>query len=91
MRRHIASAASTAALSAPHNTQLNRVTLCPLPWPPRMHAGLTYGFTALGDQTGTTLPAAFLEVPYNTKSPYYRQGDGRGWWRLGGGLALPYL
>ncbi|PSC69722.1 pf07556 family [Micractinium conductrix] len=38
--------------------------------------GLTYGFTALGDQTGETLPAAFLKVPYNPKSPYYSYAGG---------------
>lgn len=45
--------------------------------------GLTYGFTALGDQTGTTLPSAFLKVPYDSESPYYRcERDGS---RGGGG------
>lgn len=29
--------------------------------------GLTYGFTALGDQTGMTLPAAFLKLPYDPR------------------------
>eukprot|EP00197_Chlamydomonas_leiostraca_P002188 CAMPEP_0202858004 /NCGR_PEP_ID=MMETSP1391-20130828/714_1 /ASSEMBLY_ACC=CAM_ASM_000867 /TAXON_ID=1034604 /ORGANISM="Chlamydomonas leiostraca, Strain SAG 11-49" /LENGTH=800 /DNA_ID=CAMNT_0049536869 /DNA_START=238 /DNA_END=2641 /DNA_ORIENTATION=- len=33
--------------------------------------GLTYGFTALGDQAGTMLPAAYLEVPGIPRSPYY--------------------
>lgn len=33
--------------------------------------GLTYGFAALGDMTGVTLPAAFLAVNYDSKSPYY--------------------
>ena len=43
-------------------------------------AGLTYGFTALGDQTGTTLPAAFLAVPWLSRSPYYSYA---GEWRVG--------
>lgn len=38
--------------------------------------GLTYGFTKLGDQTGTTLPAAYLEVPWLPKSPYYSYAGG---------------
>ncbi|KAI8476127.1 MAG: hypothetical protein J3K34DRAFT_516801 [Monoraphidium minutum] len=38
--------------------------------------GLTYGFTALGDQTGTTLPTAFLAVPYDPRSPYYSVAGG---------------
>lgn len=29
--------------------------------------GLTYGFTALGNQTGMTLPAAFLKLPYEPR------------------------
>jgi hypothetical protein len=29
--------------------------------------GLTYGFTALGNQTGMTLPAAFLQLPYEPR------------------------
>ena len=38
--------------------------------------GLTYGFTALGNQTGSTLPAAFLTVPYDPDSPYYSYAGG---------------
>ncbi len=38
--------------------------------------GLTYGFTRLGDLTGRTLPAAYLEVPYNPNSPYYSYAGG---------------
>ncbi|KAG2443441.1 hypothetical protein HXX76_001799 [Chlamydomonas incerta] len=33
--------------------------------------GLTYGFTALGDQAGTLLPAAYMAIPGEPKSPYY--------------------
>lgn len=33
--------------------------------------GLTYGFAALGDMTGTTLPLAFLKLPEDPRSPYY--------------------
>jgi hypothetical protein len=33
--------------------------------------GLTYGFAALGDMTGVTLPLAFLELPEDPRSPYY--------------------
>ncbi|KAG2443239.1 hypothetical protein HYH02_009312 [Chlamydomonas schloesseri] len=33
--------------------------------------GLTYGFTALGDQAGTLLPAAYMAVPGQPDSPYY--------------------
>ncbi|PNH01042.1 hypothetical protein TSOC_013096, partial [Tetrabaena socialis] len=33
--------------------------------------GLTYGFTALGDQAGTLLPAAYLEIDGEPLSPYY--------------------
>jgi hypothetical protein len=33
--------------------------------------GLTYGFAALGDMTGVTLPSSFLALPYDPKSPYY--------------------
>lgn len=33
--------------------------------------GLTYGFAALGDMTGITLPASFLALPDDPKSPYY--------------------
>jgi hypothetical protein len=40
--------------------------------------GLTYGFTALGDQTGTTLPAAYMAVPYDPR-----------WARLAGWGAAP--
>jgi hypothetical protein len=39
-------------------------------------AGLTYGFTALGNQTGTTLPASFLKVPGLPDSPYYSYAGG---------------
>lgn len=38
--------------------------------------GLAYAFTALGEQTGTTLPAAFLQVDYLPKSPYYSYAGG---------------
>ncbi|KXZ45044.1 hypothetical protein GPECTOR_59g652 [Gonium pectorale] len=38
--------------------------------------GLTYGFTALGDQAGTLLPAAYLEVDGEPKSPYYSYAGG---------------
>ncbi|WIA21511.1 hypothetical protein OEZ85_000714 [Tetradesmus obliquus] len=38
--------------------------------------GLTYGFAALGDMTGVTLPSAFLAVPYDPKSPYYNFAGG---------------
>lgn len=38
--------------------------------------GLTYGFTALGDQTGTTLPAAYREVPWYDWSPKYSYAVG---------------
>ena len=38
--------------------------------------GLTYGFTKLGDQTGYTLPAAYLTVSYDPKSPYYSYAGG---------------
>jgi hypothetical protein len=33
--------------------------------------GLTYGFAALGDMTGVTLPLAFLRLPEDPRSPYY--------------------
>ncbi|KAF5832814.1 hypothetical protein DUNSADRAFT_11187 [Dunaliella salina] len=33
--------------------------------------GLTYGFNALGNQAGTLLPAAYLDVEQEAKSPYY--------------------
>lgn len=33
--------------------------------------GLTYGFTALGDMTGTWLPTSFIQLPYAPGSPYY--------------------
>jgi hypothetical protein len=33
--------------------------------------GLTYGFSALGDMTGVTLPASFLAVAGDPSSPYY--------------------
>lgn len=33
--------------------------------------GLSYGFTALGDMTGTWLPSSFLKLPYAPGSPYY--------------------
>lgn len=33
--------------------------------------GLTYGFTALGDMTGTWLPSSFMKLPYAPGSPYY--------------------
>lgn len=38
--------------------------------------GLTYSFTKLGDQTGATLPAAFLTVARFSKSPYYSYAGG---------------
>ena len=38
--------------------------------------GLTYSFTKLGDQTGSTLPAAFLKLPNFPKSPYYSYAGG---------------
>lgn len=38
--------------------------------------GLTYSFTKLGDQTGLTLPAAFLQLPEFPKSPYYSYAGG---------------
>ncbi|KAI3426322.1 hypothetical protein D9Q98_008695 [Chlorella vulgaris] len=38
--------------------------------------GLTYGFTALGNQTGTTLPAGFLRVSYFPDSPVYSYAGG---------------
>lgn len=38
--------------------------------------GLTYGFTSIGDQVGTLLPAAFLEVLEEPASPYYSYGSG---------------
>ncbi len=41
-----------------------------------MCIGLTYGFTSLGSQTGTTLPASFLKVSYNPASPYYPYAGG---------------
>jgi hypothetical protein len=34
--------------------------------------GLTYGFTALGDQTGMTLPAAFMQLPYEPRCVWGR-------------------
>jgi hypothetical protein len=33
--------------------------------------GLTYGFSALSDITGTWLPTSFLALPYAPGSPYY--------------------
>lgn len=41
--------------------------------------GLTYGFAALGDMTGVTLPASFMAVDYDPKSPYYSFA-GKGHW-----------
>ncbi|GFR49173.1 hypothetical protein Agub_g11195 [Astrephomene gubernaculifera] len=38
--------------------------------------GLTYGFTALGDQAGTLLPAAYLQLEEEPKSPYYSYAGG---------------
>jgi len=38
--------------------------------------GLTYGFTALGDQSGLLLPAAFLETKESEGSPYFGYGAG---------------
>lgn len=38
--------------------------------------GLTYSFTKLGDQTGLTLPAAFMSLPDFPKSPYYSYAAG---------------
>ena len=33
--------------------------------------GLNFGFTSLGDQVGTLLPAAFIDTPNEADSPYY--------------------
>mmetsp|Transcript_35454 Transcript_35454/g.52074 ORF Transcript_35454/g.52074 Transcript_35454/m.52074 type:complete len:848 (+) Transcript_35454:92-2635(+) len=33
--------------------------------------GLNFGFTSLGDQVGTLLPAAFIETPSQEGSPFY--------------------
>eukprot|EP00967_Tisochrysis_lutea_P128556 scaffold219946_cov30-Tisochrysis_lutea.AAC.2 len=41
--------------------------ICPI----LFNLGLTYGFTALGNQAGTLLPAAYLSVEDEAKSPYY--------------------
>ncbi|WIA21356.1 hypothetical protein OEZ85_000577 [Tetradesmus obliquus] len=38
--------------------------------------GLTYGFTALGDMTGSTLPTSFLPVYYAPGSPVYSFAGG---------------
>jgi len=33
--------------------------------------GLTYGFTALGNQAGVLLPSAYIEVENEPRSPFY--------------------
>lgn len=39
--------------------------------------GLNWGFTSIGDQVGTLLPAAFLATPAEPEnSPYYSYGNG---------------
>jgi len=38
--------------------------------------GLSFGFTALGDQSGVLLPSAFLETSSFPGSPYYAKGPG---------------
>lgn len=38
--------------------------------------GLTYGFTALGDQSGLLLPAAFMETKEAEGSPYFEYSAG---------------
>ncbi len=35
--------------------------------------GLTYGLGAIGDQAGSSLPAAFMEIPISEVSPIYNQ------------------
>lgn len=56
--------------SAPcHQTHLPFILATPV-------AGLTYAFTTLGNQTGETLPAAFLAVPYDPDSPYFSYAGG---------------
>ena len=35
--------------------------------------GLTYGLGAIGGQAGSTLPAAFMEVPISQVSPIYSE------------------
>lgn len=39
--------------------------------------GLTYGFSALSDMTGTWLPTSFLALPYAPGSPYYSVAGAR--------------
>lgn len=41
--------------------------------------GLTYGLAALGDQTGGTVPGAFMEVTGLSGSPYFSYAVGVGW------------
>jgi hypothetical protein len=38
--------------------------------------GLTFGFTAIGDQVGQLPPASFLQVAYESRSPFFSFGGG---------------
>lgn len=57
------------------------------------NVGLTYGLQAIGEQTGTNLPSAFMKIGSNEMSPIYSQSLGLGLvvlfaWILGFGSTL---